>query len=102
MMNARDIVAFSRETKEVMLEAYSWMCATKGCYEPIEQFHHIIPDDKVNNKLYPLYTQSPFNCFPICIGCHMNKPLPEKPSKRLIQLFEKYLTSLQALPSKPH
>jgi hypothetical protein len=88
--------SFSDKTKEIMLEAYNWVCATKGCFERVEHFHHILPNTDVNNKLYPLYTQSPFNCFPICSICHMNKPLPEKPPERLIILFEEYLTSLSA------
>jgi 5-methylcytosine-specific restriction endonuclease McrA len=87
---------FSRETKEIMLEAYNYVCAWPGCFERVEHFHHIIPNDKVNNKLYPLYTQSPFNCFPICSTCHLNKPLPVKPQERLIKLFEDYLRSISA------
>jgi len=82
---------FDPKTKEIMLEAYSWMCAMPGCFERVEHFHHVVPDTKINNKRWPLYIQSPFNCFPICSTCHMNKPLPVKPSERLIQLFEDYL-----------
>jgi len=92
---------FPDKTKEAMLEVCGWMCAIEGCFNEVEQFHHIVPNTDINNKLWPLFIQSPFNCFPICSTCHMNKPLPKKPSERLIQVYEDYLSSLLYGPSKP-
>jgi 5-methylcytosine-specific restriction endonuclease McrA len=83
-----------------MLEAYNYVCANKGCFNRVEHFHHIIPNTEVNNKLYPLYLQSPFNCYPICSTCHLNKPLPIKPPERLIILFEEWLSEVKSKESE--
>ena len=88
---------FSVEVKEAMLAAYGYHCAMPDCSDLAEHFHHIVANTEVNNHNWPLYIQSPFNCYPICSTCHMNKPLPCKPSERLIQLFEEYLRSLVKL-----
>jgi len=79
--------------KEKLFDAYSWLCAIEGCCNEACDMHHIIEQTKVNRKKYPHYIDSPFNLFPICHPCHMTKPLPKKPSKRLVQLYEDYLAS---------
>ena len=64
------------------------------CYNKAEHLHHIFPNTKVNQRLYPLFLNSPFNLLPLCSICHENKPLPPKPGEWLISLYEDWLQSI--------
>jgi hypothetical protein len=66
-----------------------------GCHNRAEHIHHVVPNTKVNRKLYPLYIDSPFNQYPLCSICHEKKPLPPKPTERLLIVYEAYLLRLQ-------
>jgi len=90
----------SREIKERLFEACEYLCFMPDCYEAADDLHHILPQTEVNRAKFPLYIDSPFNLMPICNGCHMNKPLPKKPSLRLVQVFENYLTLISISPLK--
>jgi len=93
---------FPRGIKEAVLEAIGGKYRNKDCLEKAVEFHHVISNSKVNQKKFPLYLQSPFNCYSICYDCHHNKPLPKKPTELMIQVYEDYLISLQVSPSKLH
>jgi len=63
---------FSDEIMHAVFDAQNGMCAATGCYNPIKDFHHCKPNTKTNNKLYPLFVPSIFNCKGVCIGHHTN------------------------------
>ena len=65
---------FSDNTRCMMLTANNGYCAYPGCFNKATEFHHKFPNTTVNQRLYPLFLQSPFNCMPICNDCHMVKP----------------------------
>lgn len=86
---------FRENLRREMVDASSGYC--QCCYECVEkvtEFHHVIPNTQVNQTLYPLFLQSPFNMLPINNNCHMTKPLPQKPPRRIIEMYEKYLKGL--------
>lgn len=86
---------FSDEIRKSMLNAAHGYCqCTQGCDRPAEQSHHIVPNTKVNRKLYPLFIQSPFNLLFLNHVCHLNKPLPEKPNEDTLKVYEEYLKTL--------
>ncbi len=92
---------FPPEVKEQMYNVYSGYCAHKDCGNLATEFHHILSNTKVNRNMYPLFLPSPFNCFPICHGCHMTKPLP-RILERLVIVYELWLTSLLTSLAGPH
>lgn len=83
---------FDPELKQEMFEATGFMCCS--CTNNAEQMHHIVPNTKINRNRWKLYIQSPMNMFPLCSTCHLNKPLPNKPSERVLDIYEKYLQRL--------
>ena len=66
-------VTFSKEVREDVLEMQNYVC--KLCYDRIDDFHHKLSNSKGNQKLYPLYTNSIFNCVGLCRGCHDSKDI---------------------------
>jgi len=87
--------SFSEETRRSMLLASNGFCqCNPECVETVDEFDHIVPNTKPNNKLFPLFLHSPFNCCPINRGCHQNK------GKKSITLseakvYEEYLRLLK-------
>jgi len=61
---------FSRDVRESVRQAQHCYC--KRCLNPIHDFHHVYPNTKTGNKLYPLFLHSPFNCVGLCRQCHDN------------------------------
>ena len=86
---------FSSKTRSMMLVASGGYCQIPGCIKKVTEFHHLFANTKVNQRLWPLYLQSPMNCFPICNDCHMTKGLPFKPSIATIAAYEEYLNELK-------
>jgi len=73
-----------------MFEACGWRCgidSTRIC----TQAHHIKPNTKVNNMLYPTFLHSPFNLLPVNHDVHLSQPLPKPPSDLMCAVFEKWL-----------
>lgn len=65
---------FSGEVRQDMLLASNGYCqCSEKCLLTVMEFDHIVPNTKANNKLFPLFLHSPFNCRPINRGCHMQK-----------------------------
>ena len=86
---------FSEEVREARLESCGYRCETWDCFNMAEEAHHIVPNTKVNQKLYPNYLHSPFNLMFLCYGCHHQRALPKKPTEMKLREFEKYLTKLK-------
>ena len=84
---------FSEEVRESKLEVYSGMCCIDGCLKRAQDFDHGLPNTKANNKLFPLFMQSPFNCFPICREHHEDKAI--KITYRLVAVYETYLRKIR-------
>ena len=63
---------FSGKVRCAVFDAQEGMCAVDGCYERIRDFHHCKPNTKTNNKLYPLFIPSIFNCKGLCTKHHTN------------------------------
>lgn len=60
--------------KLASMGSYGYCQCSQGCTEIATEFHHMMPNTKTNNILYPLFLHSLFNCCHIAHGCHMNKP----------------------------
>ena len=65
---------FSAKTRAMVFTASHGYCEYDGCHNKATEFHHMLPNTKVNQKLYPNFLQSPMNCMAICNDCHMTKP----------------------------
>ncbi len=88
---------FSAQTRESMHEAYNGFChCSFVCSKEVTEFHHMLANTKVNNKLYPLFLQSPFNCLPINNDCHLSKP-KIKIGENLAKVYEEYLRELKEI-----
>lgn len=88
---------FSEYVKQTVLDAWNGFCSIEGCYEKADDFHHVWPNTEINQELYPLFLQSPFNCRPLCRKHHDNyssyKEL--KINKNLVRVYEQYLKDLK-------
>lgn len=85
---------FSPRTREMMLRVSNGKCQCSfECVKQVTEFHHKLPNTKVNQKLFPLFLQSPFNCLPINNDCHMSKP-KIKVSESEATVFEEFLKDL--------
>lgn len=68
-------MTFSKEVRELASRASHGFCrCSDDCLKRATEFHHMLPNTKVNNNLYPLFLHSIFNCCPINHDCHMVKP----------------------------
>lgn len=85
---------FNTGIRAEMMEAHGYRCSIDSRH-PATQMHHIKPNTKVNQKLFPIYLQSPMNMFPICADCHLTKPLPKPPSDLQCHVIEKFLRKLK-------
>ena len=66
---------FSEETKKLALDIGNGFCQCEWvCVKKATEFHHMLPNTKPNQKLFPLFLQSIFNCCPINHDCHMTNP----------------------------
>lgn len=83
---------FSPEIREMALMASNGYCQVEGCTNTAEDLHHLLSNSKVNNQLFPLFTQSIFNCFPICRKCHVSPP---KISERWARVYEVALEKMR-------
>lgn len=81
---------FNENTRRLALRSTSGYCSYDGCNNRATEFHHKMPNTKTNQKIYPLFLQSIFNCFPICNDCHMSKP-KIKISYALANSYEEWL-----------
>jgi len=61
--------SFSREVCELVYKAQNGYC--KLCLNKIVDYHHRLPNTKTNNKLYPHFIHSIFNCYGLSRGCHL-------------------------------
>ena len=85
---------FSEEVKNDVLECQNWVC--KLCYNRIDDFHHKLPNTSTNRKLYPLYTQSIFNCVGLCRSCHDSDAIYNlKVSAKEAATYERYLRGIK-------
>jgi len=87
---------FSREVREAIYESQNGYCGcSKECVKPLEEFHHLVRNTKINNKKYILFTQSPMNCLGINGSCHQQKAQHLKISDKQAQVYENYLQELK-------
>ena len=85
---------FSDKVRSMMLVASNGYCQYPHCVRKATEFHHKFPNTKINQSLYPIFLQSPFNCMPICSDCHQWKP-KIKISENEVIAFEAYLQELE-------
>jgi len=81
---------FTNEVKTLMLNASNGYCqCNPACLKKVSDFHHKLSNTKVNQKKFPLFLQSPFNCCPISRNCHINRA--PKIRESLAMSYEKWL-----------
>ena len=83
---------FSEETRQAVYGAQNGRC--KICVEPIVDFHHKLPNTKINRKLFPLFINSVFNCAGLSRDCHTNKSYLFKVTEKEAQMYENWLKKL--------
>lgn len=66
---------FSEFTINLAKQLAYGFCQVEGCINPAIDLHHRLSNTKLNNKKYPLFVQSIFNCFVICREHHDNYSL---------------------------
>lgn len=66
---------FSELTRLLAIQSTHGFCAVDDCINAAVDFHHRLANTKLNNKKFPLFTQSIFNCFIICRDHHDNYSL---------------------------
>lgn len=62
---------FDPTIKRLVHEAQHGFC--KLCQNQLMDFHHRMPNTKVNNLLCPRFIPSIFNCAGLCRNCHTNR-----------------------------
>jgi hypothetical protein len=82
---------FSVEVQRNILECQNGRCKAEGCYEPISDFHHKLPQTKVNIRLFPLFIHSPFNCAGLCRNEHTNNSHLYKVTIQEAEVYELWL-----------
>ena len=73
------------------LKASHGYCTAPGCVSKGIEFHHRVPNTVPNNKLYPLFLHSIFNCAFICRACHSNHNHVFNISSSFARAYEIYL-----------
>ena len=88
-------MTFSEKVKQAIKSAQNEFCKVPKCHESIDDYHHCLENNKPNNKLFPLFLHSIFNCVGICRGHHQG---PEKEqfkiSVKFGYIYEKYLREM--------
>ena len=81
------------ELREMVFSlSHGYCMCSPDCTEKATDIHHLLPNTKVNKRLYPLFIESIFNKLPINNGCHLNKPIPTiKPHQA--QIYEIWLNA---------
>jgi len=84
---------FPNWVRNHVLDAQNSFC--KCCLTPIAEFHHRMPNTVTNQRLYPLFLQSPFNCVGLCRGCHGSSKIYQfKITHKEAAVYELYLQML--------
>lgn len=80
---------FSVEVINAITKAQNHYCA--NCLNKIHSFHHKLSNTKANQKKYPLFLQSPFNCVGLCEKCHRDFSHLFKITEKLAEYYESWL-----------
>lgn len=86
---------FQESVRKPMYAASNGYCQCSFfCSKKVTEFDHILPNTKPNNKRFPLFIQSPFNCMPINQSCHSQKgKIPI--TLAMAEVYENYLQTLK-------
>ena len=84
---------FGQETRDEMRKAQHGKC--KLCEQSIVDFHHKLHNTKVNNKLFPNYIHSVFNCVGLCRDCHDHRKHEFKVGLTEAAVYEHALSMLK-------
>lgn len=90
-------ITFKAGVREAEAQAHSGYCRVKNCVEKIHSFHHRLANTKPNQKRFPLFLQSQFNCAGVCEPHHVNNAsVPGlNVSEREAVAYELYLQNLE-------
>jgi sulfatase maturation enzyme AslB (radical SAM superfamily) len=84
---------FSKEVKTAVRDGQHGYCAY--CTNKIDDFHHMVANTKTNQKLFPLFLQSIFNCKGLCRYCHEVNKSHYHISLDMAREYEEYLRGLK-------
>ena len=70
------------------------ICNMPGCLNGMADLMHGNPKSEGNKKKYPLFIHSPFNLYPGCKQCHIEKPSYFALPDRMLQVREDFLESI--------
>ena len=86
-------VGFSDAIRFMVGKAQNWLCAK--CLKPITSYHHKLPNTVYNQKRFPLFLSSPFNCVGLCQACHDKYPHLFRISTQKAEMYEEWLQQLK-------
>lgn len=72
-------------------------CMSEGCVNKGVDLHHRLSNTKLNNKKFPLFLQSIFNCILLCRKCHTNYSLLKNVNitDQQAECYEKWLQNFK-------
>jgi len=83
-------------TKRRVWEAQNGYCIIDGCYNKIDDLHHVVPNTRSNNEKWPLFLQSPFNLPGICRKHHDSEVIYQfHITDKQAEMYEDYLILVQ-------
>lgn len=89
------MITFPSEVRDAMFESSNGFCqCSYFCTKKATEFDHRLPNTKVNNKLFPLFLHSVFNCCPINRSCHDQKGKSDITLNQA-KVYEDYLIKLR-------
>lgn len=85
---------FPDQVKRDIFECQHGICKVLNCYDPIVDFHHCLPNTKVNRKLFPLFLNSPMNGKGLCRRDHEQNSHLFRITEKEAVVYEAYLNKI--------
>lgn len=84
---------FNSRTRELAFKLCFGYCFVQNCHRKAQECHHALSNTLANQKKYPLFLQSIFNCRVVCKNCHEQYSLfPELHiTEQQAKIYEKWL-----------
>ena len=87
-------LTFSADVRMMVRRGAAGYCTAPGCVNPGLEFHHRVANTVTNNKLYPLFLHSIFNCAFVCRDCHSNHNYVFNINPLFTRAYEAYLSMI--------
>ena len=82
---------FSEDVRRLAAFASNGYCWAIDCTNKGQDYHHRVPNTIGNNKSFPYFIHSIFNCTFLCRNCHTNRLHQFDVAPAMAQAYEFYL-----------